>query len=119
MSVSGIPLGLSDSGEFYNIGLNNNGENFTHHPTTGFCFADLDPIPNFDEFKQFVIDCHKKILHLNLASWDIVVGVDGKPIFLEVNFAGLTSFYQLAARKPIFGDLTEEEIGRASCRERE
>ena len=109
-------LGVTDTGEFYQVGISQNGEKFTHHPTTGFCFADLKPIPNFDEYKQFVIDCHKKILHLNIASWDIVVGVDGKPIFLEVNFAGLTSFYQLVTQRPIFGDLTDEVLAYARKR---
>src|SRR5690625_5839481 len=69
-------VGVKDSGEFDKIGVSQNGQTFTHHPTTGFCFADLEPIPNFDEFKQFVIECHKKILHLNFASYDIVVGID-------------------------------------------
>ncbi|MBU5594374.1 hypothetical protein KQI76_04280 [Amphibacillus sp. MSJ-3] len=108
-------IAVSDSGEFSKIGLSQNGQTFTHHPTTGFCFADLEPIPNFDEFKQFVIDCHKKILHLNFASWDIVIGEDGKPIFLEVNFGGSTSFYQLVTQKPIFGDLTEEVLEYVSA----
>src|SRR5690625_552263 len=103
-------VGVKDSGEFDKIGVSQNGQTFTHHPTTGFCFADLEPIPNFDEFKQFVIECHKKILHLNFASWDIVVGIDGKPVFLEVNFGGSTSFYQLASRRSIFGDLTDEVL---------
>ena len=40
----------------------------------------------------------------------IIVGVDGKPMFLEVNFGGSTSFYQLATRQSIFGDLTEEVL---------
>lgn len=103
-------VGISDTGEFFHIGISHTGQRFTHHPSTGFCFADLKPIPNFDEFKQFVIDCHKKILHLNFISWDIVVGIDGKPIFLEANFAGSTSFYQLVAQKSMFGDLTEEVL---------
>lgn len=107
-------IGISDSGEFFKLGLSQNGQTFTHHPTTGFCFADLEPIPNFDEFKQFVIDSHKSILHLNLVSWDIIVGVDGKPIFLEANFAGTTSFYQLVTQRPFFGDLTDEVLEHVS-----
>ena len=107
-------IGVTDSGEFFKVGVSQNGQTFTHHPSTGYCFADLEPIPNFDEFKQFVIDCHKRILHLNFASWDIIVGVDGKPIFLEVNFGGSTSFYQLATRQSIFGDLTEEVLAHVS-----
>jgi|SRR5690625_183443 len=108
VGINGIRLGISDSGVFHNIGIDKDGKMYTHHPTTDFCFANLDPIPNFDSFKQFVIETHKNILHLDFISWDIVVGSDGKPIFLEANFAGSPAFYQLASQKPIFGDLTEE-----------
>ena len=103
-------LSVSDSGEFSKIAVSKSGETYTHHPTTGYCFADLEPIPNFDEFKQFVFNSHKNILHLNFISWDIAVGVDGKPIFIEANFAGSTPFYQLAAQRPIFGEITEEVL---------
>jgi len=103
-------LGITDSGDFFDIAISQNGQTFTHHPTTGFCFADLEPIPNYDEFKQFVVDSHKDFLHLDLVSWDIAVGLDGKPVFIEANFAGSTSFYQLASQRSIFGDLTEEVL---------
>lgn len=105
-----IRLGLTDDGEFLHVGINKEGKTFTHHPTTNVCFADLEKIPNFEEFKQFAKDCHKNILHLNIISWDIIVATDGKPMFLEANFAGVTSFYQLAVQQPFFGDLTEEVL---------
>lgn len=108
--ADGIRLGLTETGKFFNVALSKHGQTYTHHPTTGFCFADLDPIPNFEEYKQFVKDCHKNILHLDIISWDVVVGFDGKPIFLEANFAGTTPFYQLAAQRPFFGDLTDEVL---------
>lgn len=103
-------LGISDSGEFSKIGISQNGERFTHHPTTGYCFEDLEPIPNYDEFKDFVKEQHKNFLHLDIISWDIAVGVDGKPIFIENNFAGSTSFYQMVTQRSFFGELTEEVL---------
>lgn len=110
-SVDDSPrIGITDSGEFFDFGISQDGQKFTHHPTTGYCLADLEPIPNYDEFKQFVIEHHKNFLHLDLVSWDIAVGLDGKPIFIEANFAGSTSFYQLASQRSIFGDLTEEVL---------
>lgn len=103
-------VGITDSGEFFEVGINKGGQTFTHHPTTNFCFADLNPIPNYEEFKQFIKDSHKKFIHLDIISWDIAVGLDGKPIILECNFAGSTPFYQLVSQKPFFGDLTEEVL---------
>ncbi|QQK78496.1 hypothetical protein HUG20_00160 [Salicibibacter cibi] len=109
-TAGGIRLGVKDTGEFFNVAISDDGQMHTHHPTTGYCFADLEPIPNYDEFKQFAKDCHKNILHQNFISWDIIVGFDGKPLFLEANFVGTQSYYQLAAQKPMFGDLTEEVL---------
>src|SRR5690625_2466575 len=45
-------IGVKDNGEFFDFALNQNGERFTEHPTTGFKFSDLKPIPNYDEFIQ-------------------------------------------------------------------
>src|SRR5699024_3024098 len=66
-------LGITDAGNFLDVAISQNGQTYTHHPTTGFCFADLEPIPNYDEFKQFVIDRHKEFFHLDFVSWDIAV----------------------------------------------
>lgn len=101
-------VGVKDNGEFFEYGVSQNLEKFTHHPTTGYDISKLEPIPNYDEFKQFVINRHKNLLHVDVVSWDIAVGVDGKPVFIEANFKGSISFYQLVTQKPFFGDLTEE-----------
>lgn len=101
-------VGIKDSGEFFEFGLSQNLEKMTQHPTTGFKMSDLEPIPNYEEFKQFVKDSHKNMLHVDLVSWDIAVGSDGRPVFIEANFAGSTAFYQLISQKPMFGDMTEE-----------
>jgi len=103
-------VGITDSGEFFEFAINKSGQTFTHHPTTNFCFADLNPIPNYEEFKQFIKDRHKDFIHLDIISWDIALGLDGKPIILECNFAGSTPFYQIVSQKPFFGDLTVEVL---------
>ncbi|PYZ92526.1 hypothetical protein CR194_12715 [Salipaludibacillus keqinensis] len=100
--ADGIRVGITDSGDFYDVALSKYGKTYTHHPTTGFCFPELNSIPNYDEYIQFVKDCHKNILHLDIISWDIVMGADTKPVFLEPNFAGTPTFYQLASQKPFF-----------------
>src|SRR5699024_10162085 len=46
----------------------------------------------------------------DFVSWDIIVGKDEKPIFLEANFKGAVWLYQLATERPLFGDLTEDII---------
>lgn len=108
--AGGVCVGVTDSGKFMDVAVDENGIVHTHHPSTNYSISDLDQIPDFDKFKKFVIDLHKDILHHDFISWDIAVGLDGQPIFIEANFAGATWLYQLAAQRPIFGDLTEEVL---------
>lgn len=107
-SAGGVSIGVKDNGEFMETALDRSFKIHTEHPTTGLPFKDIGPIPNFDQFKQYVIDLHKNILHHDFVSWDIAVGDDGLPVFLEANFKGGTWFYQLLSEKSLFGDLTEE-----------
>ncbi|WP_445000719.1 sugar-transfer associated ATP-grasp domain-containing protein [Halomonas mongoliensis] len=67
-------------------------------------------IKNFESYVEFVKALHNDIPHHHLVSWDIAVGDDEQPIFIEHNFAGLMWLYQAATGRPIFGDLTDEVI---------
>ena len=110
MGAGGLCLGIKDSGEFYDVALDDRMQTYTHHPTTGVCFADLEPLPDFEGIKQFSVDCHKNILHLNYISWDIAIREDGKPVFIEANFTGPLWIGQLITRKPALGEHTEEVL---------
>src|SRR5699024_12503680 len=67
--------------------------------STNFSFKDNEiQIPNYKYFKQFVEELHKNILHHDYVSWDIAVGHDGQPVFIEPNFRGTTWRYQLASQ---------------------
>ncbi|SOC41206.1 sugar-transfer associated ATP-grasp domain-containing protein [Salinicoccus kekensis] len=101
-------VGVKDNGEFFDFALSHDGKKHFEHPTTGFKFSELKPIPNYDEFIQYVKELHENFLHLDIVSWDIAVGKEGQPVFIEANFAGPIPFYQLVSQKPMFGDLTEE-----------
>lgn len=108
--TGGLCLGVNDSGEFLDFAIDENAIMYNHHPTTGYNFSDYAQIPNFEDFKKFVINLHKDVLHHDFVSWDIAVGTDGQPIFIEANFRGATWIYQLASQKPLFGELTEEVL---------
>lgn len=107
--TGGVCVGITDKGEFLDIAIDEKANSHKTHPTTGYKFG-KDKIPNYDEFISFVKDLHKSILHYDFISWDVAVGEDGKPIFLELNFRGVSWLYQLAAQKPLFGDLTSEVL---------
>lgn len=106
--MGGLCVGIKDDGELLDIAIDEDAKVYTHHPTTNYNFKDYAKVPNFDKFKNFVIELHQDILHHDFVSWDIAVGVDEEPIFIEANYRGATWIYQLAAQRPLFGDLTEE-----------
>ena len=108
--AGGVCLGVKENGEFLDIAIDENCNAHTHHPTTNYEFSQMPKIPNFSEFKQFVISGHKGVLHHDFISWDIAVGEDAKPVFIEANFAGATWLYQMACQQPLFGNLTEEVL---------
>src|SRR5690625_1561160 len=113
--AGGVSVTVDDEGVLGTYGLDTHCIKHTHHPTTNYSFRDnLIQIPNYNEFKKFVVELHKNILHHDYVSWDIAVGYDGQPVFIEPNFRGTTWRYQLASRKPIFGDLTEEVLSYVS-----
>src|SRR5690625_2534828 len=108
--AGGICIGVTEAGEFMDIALDEHCATYNNHPTTDYDFSQLEQIPNFEEFIKFVTDLHKDILHLDFISWDIAVGLDGLPVFIEANFAGATWLYQLASQAPLFSDDTQEII---------
>lgn len=109
-AAGGICVGVKDDGEFFDYAIDKNLDIYKEHPTTHFSFSDMKTIPNYDKFKEYVVKLHENVLHHDFVSWDIIVGQDELPIFLELNFRGPTWIYQLATLKPTFGDLTEEVL---------
>ncbi|MCR6112305.1 hypothetical protein HXA35_18395 [Bacillus sp. A301a_S52] len=106
--TGGVCCGVTDAGEFMDIAIDEHTNVYTNHPSTNYSFKEKAVIPNFDNFKKFVMNLHKEIIHHDFVSWDIAVGEEGEPVFLELNFRGATWLYQLAAQQPLFGNLTEE-----------
>src|SRR5690625_3686833 len=113
--AGGVSVSVDENGILGKYGLDTNCIVHSHHPTTNFSFADNHiQIPNYEYFVKFVISLHDNILHHDYVSWDIAVGEDGQPVFIEPNFRGTTWRYQLASKKPIFGELTEEVLEHVS-----
>lgn len=112
--AGGVCVGVTDTGEFLDTAIDENCNTYTSHPTTNFNFSNMEKIPNFENFIKYVKELHKEILHHDFVSWDIAVGIDENPVFIEANFAGATWLYQMACQKPIFGELTEEILQHIS-----
>jgi len=109
-SSGGVCVGINDDGKLNKYGITFNAELWYKHPTTSFDFRNEIRIPNFDKFKDYTCNLHEDIPHHDLVSWDIAVGEDGLPFFLEHNFKGSLSEFQLSMNAPFFKNLSPEII---------
>lgn len=113
-AAGGICVGINDNGEFFDFAINKHLNVLYEHPSTGFKFSEMGALPRFNQYIEFIKELHEDVLHHDLVSWDIIVGEDENPVFLEMNFRGPTWIYQLASQKPIFGELTDEILNHVS-----
>ena len=105
----GLCIGFDDNGMLSPSAFDKRGKELFVHPTSGFNFSKHRlQIPNFSEFQKFVEALHIDIPHHDLVSWDIAVGSDGLPVFIEHNFTGALWIYQLTTGMPLFGCLSED-----------
>ncbi|AOM81910.1 sugar-transfer associated ATP-grasp domain-containing protein [Salisediminibacterium beveridgei] len=104
----GMCIGIQPDGTFMNFSIGTDSKLHYVHPTTDFEFSKLGKIPDFEEVVESVLKLHDRILHENYVSWDIAIGLDGRPIFIEMNFWGATWKYQLSCQMPALGHFTEE-----------
>lgn len=109
-NVKSLACGIKDDGEFFRYATDRKFIRYDYHPTTNYDFGQYAKVPNYEYFKKFVRELHKEVLHHDYICWDIAVGTDGQPIFIELNFWGTIWLYQLRCQVPFFGDLTEDVL---------
>ena len=114
----GVCVGVSEEGKFNSFAVDKEANLHEVHPSTGFKFSELEDIPNFNEFIDFVKELHKKVIHHRFISWDIAMGPEGSPIFVEMNFWGAIWLYQLATQRPILGEFTEEILEKSAMEQK-
>lgn len=64
-------------------------------------------IPGFENVKNFVKKAHLAIPQFLLLAWDIAIGEDEQPIFIEYN-TNFCNLFELEQGQPLFGDYTDE-----------
>lgn len=73
---------------------------------TGVVLKDFQ-IPGFDAVKEFVKKAHLAMPQFILLAWDIAIGEDARPIFIEYN-TNFDNFIGIELGQPLFGDYTDE-----------
>jgi hypothetical protein len=86
--TGGICCGIDENGRMSDEAVDEYGRTYVAHPSTGYSFSMRSCIPNYDAIRHHVVALHDQILHFDLVSWDIAVGPQAQPIFVEANFRG-------------------------------
>ena len=70
-------------------------------------------IPNYEQVLSFCYNLHSKLNYFDFCGWDIAIGKDDKPVFIELNqYPDCESFQMVNG--PLFGEYTDEVMERAS-----
>jgi hypothetical protein len=83
-SSGGITIGITEEGTLKKYAYNLKGERFDRHPSNGFVFEGYK-MPSYEKIKDFVKKAHPMVPHFRLVAFDVAVGADGEPIFIEAN----------------------------------
>ncbi|MCX7302928.1 MAG: hypothetical protein NTV73_01130 [Hyphomicrobiales bacterium] len=108
LATGGLACGIDADGRLMDRAYDIRGNVYSEHPTSGYRFSGRMTVPSHDRVCAFARDLHRQMFHFDIVSWDIAVGQDGEPVFVEVNFHGGCDSYQLVCGRSLFGDLTEE-----------
>lgn len=73
---------------------------------TGIVLKDFK-IPGFENVKAFVKKAHLAMPQFLLLAWDIAIGEDEQPIFIEYN-TNFCNLFELEQGQPLFGKYTDE-----------
>ena len=72
-------------------------------------------VPNFEDAISLVLKLHEKMWYCDFCGWDIAIGEDGAPVFVEVNVVPACESVQQGSG-PIFeGWILDEIMARLSC----
>lgn len=74
---------LADDGSIQYPMIDQNGNKFTTHPTTGLDLLSFK-VPRYEEMKKMVLEASLEIPEVRYIGWDVALGVDG-PCIIEGN----------------------------------
>lgn len=105
-NLGGLCAAIKPDGYLYPMAYDTHYEGREMHPC-GIRFADFR-VPSYDKVCDAVVKLATKMGDFKIISWDLTVGEDGEPVFIEMNLKyGGTMFQQLSAG-PLFGDDSDE-----------
>lgn len=105
----GISAGVNQKGQVNDFAVDKAGRKLDIHPDSKIAFSEVK-IPNFEAILEQVESLHKRIFHFKMISWDVAIGENLQPIFIELNLKGQEINFHQFNNGPLFGDRTLEVL---------
>src|SRR5690606_5183989 len=88
VGTGGACCGIDLEGNLLDCAVDAVGRWHQTHPSTGFDFIARHRIPGYRRLCERAVELHHQMQHFVLISWDLAVGPDEEPIFIEANYRG-------------------------------
>lgn len=107
LHAGGIMVGVKDDGYLQPYAFTEYHETFSEHPDSHVLFNNYH-ISNVDNVIKMAYECHKKLVHVGIASWDFAINQNNDIVLIEVNLGGQSIWFpQMSNGCSAFGDNTE------------
>ena len=113
--AGGFCCGIREDGSVKSFAIDKIARKYTEHPVTHVRFEGLT-VPGYHLALDLVRRLHEALINFDTASWDVAIGVDGRPVLIEVNLITQGVNIHQFNNGPIFGGLTEEVLALAQRR---
>lgn len=110
LDQGGIVMFVNPTGQPDNYARDNFGGRYAAHPDSQVPFAELGPVPFFDQLKPFVLAQAAQVWFARLISFDVCLDEAGAWRLVEINLRAQTISFAQFAGHPFFGEHTDEVI---------
>jgi len=99
-----VVIAMDNDGKLANMGYYENAK--TIDELCGCHFGGLQ-IPSFREAVNLALEAHRSMPMLGFIGWDITIGKDNKPVFIEWNLRGIEIYHTQLSQGPLFGPYSD------------
>lgn len=114
-AAGGVACGIGPDGELAPWGFDRNLQRYERHPDSGVAFGGV-VLPGYSRVIDLCLDLHRKLPHLDLVSWDMVIDAEHHVRLFELNARGQDVDLHQIANGPLFGGPDSPLLSEALAR---
>ncbi len=101
----GISCGIEPDGSLKEFAYDKDFNRYDKHPDTNIPFKG-HRISSYKQALNICFSMHSNLFHFDIISWDIAIGEENKPVFIEFNLLGQSINFHQLNNGPLFGEHT-------------